>query len=329
MTRLDDLFDVWNGHELDLVTLDQTDPSDLEAVAYVSRQGGGNGVSTYVRRLSELPPAEPGTLSLALGGSYAAASFLQPRPYYTAQNVRVLTPRNQMTEQEKLWWALCIRHNRFRFGYGRHANRTFRALELPSSTPEWALRATIPDFGPLKQSALAAAPPALNEPAWGWIQLEEIFEVVRGRFVPAAQKRPGPTPEVSSTAARNGIARRIDLPAEHPAGVITVARNGSVGQAFYQPVPFFATDDVHVFYPRARLSREASLFVCTLIRRERYRFSYGRKWSLDGMRRARIRLPVTPPGDPDWVWIQSFVMSLPFSGALRLAAEQGCSHPTR
>jgi hypothetical protein len=314
--RLDQLFAPSNGHDLDLVTLDQTDPAEPDAIAYVSRQGRKNGVSAYVKKLDEVEPAPAGTLTMALGGTYAAATFLQPRPYYTAQNVRVLTPRREMSEQEKLWWALCIQHNRYRFGYGRHANRTFRAIELPSAVPEWVLSAPVADLSPLREPALPSAPPALGEQDWNWFSLDSIFKVVRGRFVPVAKKAPGATPEVSSSAVRNGISRWIDLPAEHPAGSITVARNGSVGQAFYQPMPFFATDDVHVFYPREPLSREASLFACVLIRRERYRFNYGRKWSLEGMRNTQIRLPANGNASPDWSWVETFVKSLPFSGAL-------------
>jgi len=53
-----------------------------------------------------------------------------------------------------------------------------------------------------------------------------------------------------------------------------------------------------------------------VIRRERYRFSYGRKWHLARMRAAKIRLP-SKNGQPDWERMTSFVASLPFaSGAL-------------
>jgi Type I restriction modification DNA specificity domain len=325
--QLDALFDVGNGHELDLVTLDLSEPSDPDSVAYVSRLGRKNGVSAYVKPLDDVAPAAAGTLTIALGGTYAAATFVQPRPYYTAQNVRVLTPKYPMTNQERLWWALCIQHNRFRFGYGRHANRTFKQLALPTDLPAWVQTTPIPDLSPLQVPTSSTATPPLDSATWDWVQLDQIFKVVRGRYVPVAEKAPGDTPEVSSSASRNGISRWIDLPAEHSGGVITVARNGSVGQAFYQRAPFFATDDVHVFYPLEVLSPESLLFVCVLIRRERYRFNYGRKWSLDGMRSANIRLPITSDGEPNWAWIDKYVSTLPFSAAATAGPGRGHCRP--
>lgn len=129
------LFSVTRGHKLDLVTLTQVEP--LQGVAYVSRGEKNNGVIAWVKQVEGIEPAAPGTISVALGGNVMAA-FVQPTPYYTAQNVDVLTPLDPaMTLAEKLWWASCILANRYRYNYGRHANRTFRSLSLPSSVPDW------------------------------------------------------------------------------------------------------------------------------------------------------------------------------------------------
>ena len=114
----------------------------------------------------------------------------------------------------------------------------------------------------------------------------------------------------------NGIGRYIDLPVEHPPFVISVARNGSFpGTAFLQPRAFFATDDAHVLYPKSDVTPQALLFVCALIRRECYRFNYGRKWSLDKMRAWSIRLPCDRDGAPDWPWMARYMTTLDFSAA--------------
>lgn len=311
--RLIDLFDVAKGHDLDLLGLDASSPEDPQAFAYVSRSARNNGVLAYVKRLDGLTPAAAGTLSLSVGGS-VCATFLQPRPYYTAQNVRVLTPKNPMTDPEKLWWGMCIWHNRYRFNYGRHANRTFRDLMLPTTAPAWVRSAVLPNYSSLKDPVIARRIRPLDTPSWGAFPLATLFDVVRGRYVPAGDKTPGTTPEVSAMAHHNGIARYIDIPAEHPGNVISVARNGSwTGWAFLQPRPFFATDDVHVLYPRAEVPDAALLFVCTLIRSERYRFNYGRKWSLGKMRSSEIRLPVDGNGDVDWSAMARYVVRLRFS----------------
>lgn len=56
--------------------------------------------------------------------------------------------------------------------------------------------------------------------------------------------------------------------------------NGSVAETFYQPVPFWASDDVNVLYPKFELNPEIAMFLTAIIRQDKYRFNYGRKWHL-------------------------------------------------
>jgi hypothetical protein len=133
---------------------------------------------------------------------------------------------------------------------------------------------------------------------------------------------PGTTAFVGATESNNGITARIGHPPLYPAGTITVSYNGSVGEAFYQPEPFWASDDVNVLYPRSPLSRDAALFMITLIRREQYRFNYGRKWKLETMKETSIRLPVTVNGEPDVELMANVVRACPATSVLRDFEEQ-------
>jgi hypothetical protein len=102
----------------------------------------------------------------------------------------------------------------------------------------------------------------------------------------------------------------------HPGNTIGVNRNGSVGEAYYQPVPFCSTEDVHIFTPKFLMNKYIALFLVTLIRQEKYRFNYGRKWGLDRMRSSKIRLPATKDGNPDWGYMERFIKMLRFSSQL-------------
>ena len=83
----------------------------------------------------------------------------------------------------------------------------------------------------------------------------------------------------------------------HLGNTISVSYNGSVAEAFYQPVPFWATDDVNVLYPRFTMNVEQGLFICAVIRLEKYRYNYGRKWHLERMRDTVLRLPSLENGE--------------------------------
>lgn len=131
---------------------------------------------------------------------------------------------------------------------------------------------------------------------------------------------PGTNPYIGSSEFKNGVTAYVGNPVQFPGNVITVPYNGSVGFAAYQPDPFLAGDDVHVLLPRQEMTVEAMLAVCTVIRLERYRFSYGRKWHLGRMKESVIRLPKTADGDPDWDALTEFMRGLPFSAGLAVTA---------
>lgn len=108
-----------------------------------------------------------------------------------------------------------------------------------------------------------------------------------------------------------------DLDPIFEAHCLTVPYNGnSVGIAFYQDQPFFASDDVQVLIPKHDVTRWALLFVAAMIRFERSRFSYGYKWNMARMKQTEIRLPATATGKPDWDYMDALMRGLPFSAAV-------------
>ena len=49
---------------------------------------------------------------------------------------------------------------------------------------------------------------------------------------------------------------------------------------------------------------------------EKFRFNYGRKWNLDRMNISKIKLPVDKKGIPDFVFMENYMKSLPYSKSL-------------
>ena len=138
LVPLNSVFEISRGNKLDLNKMSLCGPSE-DAIAFIGRSEERNGFTAFVERLDVVEPYESGLLTVALGGS-ALASFVQPRPFYTAQNVDVLHPRSPMTLDVKLYYCLCITANRFRYStFGREANRTLKTLEVPAvrCVPPW------------------------------------------------------------------------------------------------------------------------------------------------------------------------------------------------
>ena len=121
----------------------------------------------------------------------------------------------------------------------------------------------------------------------------------------------GGTPFIGSIDSNNGHRQYVAAEPNHEGNTITVNYNGSVAEAFYQSEQFWASDDVNVLYPRFDLNPYIGMFLCALIRQEKFRFSYGRKWHLERMNEAIIRLPVTSKGEPDFKFMEGYIKHLP------------------
>lgn len=316
--RLDELFDLRYGHSLELNALTRVDRPD--GVSFVSRAMGNNGVTARV--VVNVEPANPGEMTVALSGNGVLSAFVQPEPFVCGYHVMILTAKKpSMTVSEKLWWARCIWENRYRFSYGRQANRTLGSLLVPAEVPEWVYSTEFPTHDGLARAA--GAPVALSDaagPGWRDFVLEDLFEVKKGRRVTKADRSPGATRFVGASEKNNGITDLADLVAIFPAGTMTVVYNGnSVGNAFYQDHDYFACDDVNVLVPKYPMSRWVQLFIAAIIRHGRTRFTYGYKWTLARMKLTPVRLPVDANGAPDWTYMESVMKGLPFSAAIDVA----------
>jgi len=136
MTTISDLFVLEYGHSLELNSLELS--AETDAINFVGRAAKHNGVTARVKPIDGLEPATAGNVTVALGGQGGAGvAFLQPFPFYCGRDVMILKAKAEMTDQEKLWWVTCITANRFRFGFGRQANKSLPTLALPSKIPTW------------------------------------------------------------------------------------------------------------------------------------------------------------------------------------------------
>jgi len=151
MLKVNELFDVKYGVNLELNALQQT----TDGINFVSRTAKNNGVSARVARLLDVDPIPAGTISVAGGGS-VMESFLQTAPYYSGRDLYYLTSKVPLSDQEKLYYCACLRANKYRYNYGRQANRTLRDIFIPSpdEIPKWVFE-TMSELAEEMQSILS------------------------------------------------------------------------------------------------------------------------------------------------------------------------------
>ena len=318
MIQIQDLFEVKYGSNLELNKQTKLSSNDPNAVPYVSRTAKNNGITAYIQPTdAKLNPAH--TLSVACGGS-VLSTFYQAVPYYSGRDLYYLKPKIKLSVREMLYYKMCIEANKFKFNYGRQANRTLPTLEIPApeEIPAWVETIELPQqyTGKAKSDEKVELPPVSE---WKQFKYTDLFEMTRGQGGKAsdAKQNPGKNPYIGASAENNGVTFWTSLEPTEVEGAITVSNNGSVGSAFYQDKPFLASSDVSVLRLKERtLTKQIGLFIITIIEQEKAKYNYGRKWGLSRMKESFISLPVTPEGQPDYDLMERYINSLPYSDCL-------------
>lgn len=154
---------------------------------------------------------------------------------------------------------------------------------------------------------------------WKEYKLSDIFDIKKGKRLTSADQTEGDNIYIGAIDSNNGVANYIGQDPIYSGNTITLSYNGSVGEAFYQPKPFWATDDVNVLYFKKengyKFNKYLGMFISTILRQEKYKFSYGRKWTLDNMNETVIKLPSIKIDDkyiPNWRWMENYIKLLPY-----------------
>ena len=61
------------------------------------------------------------------------------------------------------------------------------------------------------------------------------------------------------------------------------------------------------------MNRYIAMFLITVIKANKYRFGYGRKWTMEKMKETVIKLPCQDNGTPDFLYMEKYIKSLPYS----------------
>ena len=138
-----------------------------------------------------------------------------------------------------------------------------------------------------------------------------LFKIVKGTRLTKANMKEGNINFIGSSSVNNGVTNRIsNLEHIHPANLITVNYNGSIGEAFYQEEPFWASDDVNIFYPNFKQSFEIAMFLIPLIRKVGQKYKFVDKWKLEDMCNDKILLPINNNGEPNWEYMENYMKDI-------------------
>jgi len=157
-----------------------------------------------------------------------------------------------------------------------------------------------------------------TDKVWKLFLLNALFDIRMGNGFDKS-KMSNNQPEVnfvSRISYNNGVDCIVDKvvgvePFE--AGLITVPLGGCyLGSSFIQTKPFYTSQNVAVLYPKNNMSFLVKLFITKTIRIEcEYKYqAFCRELNAYLNRNFSIMLPVDVDGNPDWDWIEQYMLSL-------------------
>ena len=319
LVKVSDLFTIKYGNSLELINLVQCKSTDKNSVPFVSRTENNNGVSAYVEMELDVDKNSAHTLTVAVGGS-VLSTFYQPLPFYTGFHVLVLEPKKEMSAVEMLFYAKCISANKYKYNYGRQANKTLKNILIPSQIPEELKNKLTAYHKELEKSisekSLIDKKIKLEIDKWKNFEMTKLFKIQGSKTTPLLELiecGKGKHPFVTTQATNNGIEGFYDFYSEE--GNIITADSAVLGFCSYQSLPFSASDHVEKLIPKFKLNKYIAMFLVTILNLEQYRYNYGRKCSQDRMKKICIKLP-NKNGNPDFEYMENYIKSLSYSSSI-------------
>lgn len=336
--NINKIFDISYGNKLDMCQM--TPNSD--GIPFVTRTATNNGVGGIVEPVDGVTAYPAGSLSVALGGSIGS-TFLQTRDFYTSQNVAVLQPKETLPSVILLFLAALIEKEcSLRFvAFGRELNKHIKrnfTIKLPleaKDKPNWK---ELEDF--VKDQIIPQLPKKaqrvwlqkydtkpqlqekikLNTQDWKWFSVENLFalEVTKGSTTDELTEG-NEIPYIAAKHNNNGCemmcAREDNLQfiSKGNCIVFICLGAGSAGYALYQGGDFIGMSGKTMCGYNPNLNQYNGIFLATILSKERPKYSFGRSWTGDRLKKTRIKLPATPSGEPDWQFMEDYIKSLPYS----------------
>lgn len=148
---------------------------------------------------------------------------------------------------------------------------------------------------------------SLSEVDWKAFKLIDIFDSIqRGKRLTKNKQIDGNTPYISSTSNNNGINNFIsNNNVRSFDNCLTLANSGSVGETFYHPYKFVASDHV-THLKENNLNKYTYLFIANMIKRIGNKYSFNREINDFRIKREQIILP-TLNDQPDYDFMEQYM----------------------
>lgn len=317
---------------------------DGDEIAYIGAKKSDNGVMRYVKRVESL--VSRGNCIVFIGDGQGSVGYCIYQPVDFIGSTTLIAGYNMhLNPYNAAFLISVLDQERFRYSFGRKYKKEVIAnskIQLPAIMlnngeyePDWQY---MEDF--IKDSILPQLPKKaqkvwlqkydakpqknetmkLNTAEWKWFAIEDFCDYPykakaynANELIECASNTTNAILYVTRTDVNNGCKgfvinegfENIEI-----GNAITIGDTTST--IFYQERNFICGDHMVVLRSK-HFNTFTGLFITALLNRERFRYNYGRAFTMDIIANTRIKLPVTPTGEPDWQFMEDYIKSLPYS----------------
>lgn len=294
---------------------------------YVTTKASNNGVDGFYDFYTEEGNC------LVIDSAVLGYCTYQALSFSASDHVEVLRPKFDMNQNIGLFFATIINLDTFRYSYGRKRSQKQikkDIVKLPvdeNGNPNWkymndfieGIQEKERESGETLKNSIVTNNKIriqINTKEWKSFVISELFEVKYGINLELSNcnEEIKEINFVARTAENNGVSSRVErIPGKEPqkAGLITVAGGGSVLSTFYQDEAFYSGRDLYTLRSKNAIDKYAKLFIVTIIKLEKFKYSYGRQAN-KSLPYIEIKLPVDSNDNPDFQFMSNYMKSLPY-----------------
>ena len=280
----------------------------------VKSQGVDNGIIDFL----DIEPNYKYIITVARTGS-VGSTFFQKNNCYVTDDCIVLVPKCRYSELQMLIFVTLIGKEAYKYSYARKV------------TPERLKNTRIPVIENFVETIIIPSLPSkasmINQKIkigtciFSSYKTIDIFSEIyiapsidlnklkiddKGvNYIGRTRENNGKTNSVAYTKELNRYLIKGNC--------ITIAMVGdSTCYAFYQESTFLSSQNILILR-NDKLNKYNAMFINTILLYERYRFSYGRTLTKTYFENMEIRLPSDKYGNPDYIVMENYIKSLPYS----------------
>ena len=302
------------------------DLEDGDEINYIGAKKNDNGVMRRVKRVDDLISKGNGIMFICDGEGSVGYSNYMDKDFIGSTTTSIgynenLNPINAM------FIITVIDQSRYKYSYGRK----FRAhldeiiIKLPTNKegkPDWDYMEQYIkslNYKPLvTNNVFNNAFHKINTQKWDVYTFKKLISSISKAKAHTKEDvnecksyYKNAIPYVSRTEPNNSVdfyAENDDLDGFEKGNAIVIG--DTTATVSYQEKPFIAGD--HIVVIRADwLNKYTGLFIVSILRKEQFRYSYGRAYTVDLIKNTQIKLP-TKNKKPDWEFMENYIKSLPY-----------------